>query len=388
MMRILVLGNANAIVVKEYIEYVLASNPENEIILLSDMEESRLKPDYLEFYQKAGVRLEPLRQGSLKLVYRLPGIRSKFGSRIWCRKMIKKYRHFDVAHVHGIDENRGRIALGIRNCSDKLIMTIWGSEFLRADDNARNHYHKFYEKADWITFTSKGVFRKFQEYYGDQYLSRMKVTHVAFGIFDYIDKALAFQTRAEIRGKWKIGTDGCIMVFVAHNGSPAQRHIEITETLRSLPSDVKERITLLYTMTYGAKNPGYMDQLKESANRSGCRYVILTEYLNEEKMAELRTICDILIHAQTTDAYSGSVMETMYAGGIVMNGRWLRYDDIPDCEKRMVEFDSIEEIPEKLTDVVRNIDYYKNRFPDNRKLMRSINGREETTREWRKLLEV
>lgn len=385
-MRILILANADAIVVKEYIEYVLAPNSENEIILLCDMKESEIKPHCLALYKKANVHLEPLRTGILKLVYQLPGVRSRLGSQIWCRRIKKKYGHFDVVHVHGVDVNRAEIAIGLRDNTEKLILTIWGSEFLRSSDKMKEKYRRYYDRADWITFTSEGVCRKFKEYYGGRYQSHMKVTHVAFGIFDYIDHALMSQTRAEIRQHWKIGTDGSIMVFVAHNGSPAQRHIEITRELEHLSEDVKGRITLLYTMTYGVKDPGYLKELKKAAESTGCRYVILTDYLNEEKMAELRTICDILIHAQTTDAYSGSVMETLYAGGIVLNGRWLRYEDIPDCDKRMVEFDTIEEIPEKLTEVVNNIVYYKHRFPDNSKVMRSINGREETTREWLALL--
>lgn len=386
-MRILIVGNANAVVVKEYIEYVLTPDPGNEIILLCEMNQDQIRPDYLELYLKAGVFLEPLKQGILKLVYRIPLIRSKLGSFLWCRNMGKKYEHFDVVHVHGVDVNRGEIAVRLREMTGKLILTIWGSEFLRANEKEKERYKKFYDKADLITFTSAGVCHRFSDYYGEQYRTRMRVTHVAFGIFDHIDKILMSHTRTEIREKWKIGTDGSIIVFVAHNGSPAQQHMEITRELRRLPEDVKERVILLYTMTYAVKSPEYMTELRKTADETGCRYIVLTDYLNEEKMAELRTICDVLIHAQITDAYSGSVMETMYAGGVVLNGRWLRYDDIPECEKRMVEFESLEEIPDRLTDVVRNIVFYKHRYPDNQKLMRSINGRVETTREWQKLLE-
>lgn len=379
-MRILIVGHADTYYVKDYIENVLMTRPGNEIILAQESAFQHVK--YLEYYQAVGVILEPLNQGFLNLVYRIPKVRSKLGSWLWSRKMIRKYGHFDLVHIQAVNVSHGNIALGLRKAADKMIMTIWGSELLRNSPRVLESYRRYYEIADCITFNSWGPYGKFADFYGKEFEPQMCVNHLSFGVLDSIDKALERESREDIRKRWKIGTDGSKIVFVGHNGVEAQQHLKITKALATLPQELKKQIILLYTMTYGVKNEKYLAQVERAAEQTGCRYVILKKFLYKDEVAELRLICDVLIHAQTTDAYAGSIMESLYAGAVVMNASWLRYKDLPDCEHRVVEFASIEEIPEKLAEVIRNYDFYRNRFTDMKEVIYAINGRETTTREW------
>lgn len=383
-MKILVVGDSCSIFIKQYIEYVLLDG-QNEVVLV---QEGGLISDYKEFYKKNGVQVEPLKIKENELIMKIPIIRSILGVRIWCKKIIKKYGAFDLVHVHGLDRSRGNIALGLKKHTKKTAISVWGDEIFRKDPKTLEKYTKYYDIADYITLITNAMKERFLEVYKERYEKKITINKFAIGEFEYIDKAKQLYTREEICREFGIKNSGKRIIFIGHNGREAQRHFELTNALKTLDKKELEQITLLYTMTYGVKNPQYLEDLEKEAKSLGCDYVILKEFLNEEKIAKLRIICDVLLHAQLTDSFSASIQECLYAGSVILNGDWLIYGDLPNAENRLIEYSDFEDMTKKLRMVLSDYETYKEKFKDNQNVLRSISSIETTTKNWKQALNI
>ena len=383
-MRYLIVGDAGSIFIKQYIEYVLIGE-EREIILL---QEGYASLDYLEFYKKNNIRIEPLATKKTKWIMKIPIIRSILGVRIWCKEMRKKYGNFDFLHVHGLNRGRGNIAKYLRKVTDKVAISVWGDELFRKTEKVLKSYRKYYDIADYITLSTKAMQKKFFEVYNEDYKSKISLNKFAIGEFDYIDEAKETYTREEICQEFGVLDSTKKLIYIGHNGRIAQRHFELTKALSALSKEELSKVCLVYTMTYGVKDAQYLTDLKQEASALGAEFVILQEFLNEEKIAKLRVVCDILLHAQLTDAFSASIQESLYAGVIVFNGKWLPYTDLPENIQCMIEYADFEEMIVKLRQVLENYDVYRERFKGNREILRAISSIEVTTRAWKETLDI
>ena len=100
----------------------------------------------------------------------------------------------------------------------------------------------------------------------------------------------------------------------------------------SLPSEC----VLLLPLTYGGgpAKDSYMEKLERYIQQEGFKYEFFTNYLSQDGMFKLMRASNMFIHAQISDADSGSVKEFLLSGSIVLNGAWLSYDDLDRFEPR------------------------------------------------------
>lgn len=376
-LRVLIVGDAGSIFIKEYIEYVLL-NKKCEIVLL---QEGSVCESYRQFYKDNNVILEPLIRKENSLVFKIPKVRSYLGIKIWCNVIAKKYKYFDIVHIHGLNYSRGNIGMWLRKYAKKIFITVWGDEIFKKSSRVLNDYHKYYKLVDHITVSTKAMKDCFIKNYSDIDLDKLSINKFAIGLFDIIDECKVKYTRKELCNEFGIDSEKYI-VLVGHNGREAQRHFEITEQLCLLPEKIKNKIVLVYTMTYGVKNSEYLENLKCEAQKTGCQYVILEDFMNEFVASKLRCISDILLHAQLTDAFSASIQECFYAGTVIINGKWLPYNEIPNYSDSVIEYEHINQLPTVLTDAIENYNIYKKNFEINKQVLRSISSREITTEAW------
>lgn len=382
-MKILVIGDSNSIFIKQYIEYVLLDEGRNQIVLI---EENSTNGDYMKFYSEHGVAVEPRVNEKNRILARIPKIRAGVANRIWCSQIRKKYGRFDLVHIHGLNYSRGNIALYTRGNTEKLAITVWGDEIFRVDDKTAAAYQKYYDVADRITVSTTDMYRKFDTVYGGKYRSVVTMNKFGIGVLDYIDQVKKLYSREQICREYGIRDPDKRTVFVGHNGRAAQRHLEITKSLAALSEAARKNITLVYTMTYGVPGEDYLNSMVAEAQKLGCDFVVLRKYMNEIQTAKLRSICDVMLHAQLTDAFSASICESLYAGAVIFNGSWLQYNDLPDHHRCFVEYDQIEEIPGKLEMLLEDFDVHKSSYAGNTGVIRDICSREATTQKWKQSL--
>ena len=377
----IVLGDCNSIFVKQYIENVLLNK--FQVILL---QEGLVSDDYRSFYQENGVYLEPMWYSGNKWLKQVPYIRSSIGAKLWARHIVKKYGRVNCIHVHGLSRNRCNIAQCLRSCSNKLILTVWGSDLLRRSYKQLKSYKKYYESADRITVGTEQMRQALKKAYGDCFLCKCDIVEFSLGILELITEIRHKAIRKDLCLELGFAHPERINVFIGHNGRDCQRHFELTYAMIHLPKEIKDKINLVYTMTYGVPRQPYLANLKQLAEQSGCEFTFIEGYRSEEEVAKIRLVCDILLHAQPTDAASASFYECMYAGAICLNGSWLPYEHIPDYHYRVIEYDAIPQLTSIVQDIIENFQCYKDKFARNVNCRDNNPTPQETAEKWLKII--
>ena len=377
-----VLGDCNSIFVKQYIQFVLLSR--YEIVLL---QEGYLSEHYRRFYEENGVHIEPMWYSGNAWLKRIPKLRSSLGSKLWAKHIAKKYDKIEAVHVHGLSKNRCNMGLYLNPYSDQLILTVWGSDLLRRSVKQLKDYERYYTAADTITLATDKMVGSFKNAYGNKFDNKCHTIEFALGILEIIDEKRGRISREKLCEKLGMAHLEKLNVYLGHNGRACQHHIELTGAMSKLPQGIKEKINLVYTMTYGVPPAPYLDNLKELAANSGCEYTFIEGYRSEEEVAMIRLACDVLLHAQPTDAASASFFECMYAGAICVNGSWLPYEHIEDYHNRVIEYDDIIQLTGIVQNVVENYAFYKQKFSRNIGFRNGNPTAQETAEKWYKIID-
>ena len=105
--------------------------------------------------------------------------------------------------------------------------------------------------------------------------------------------------------------------------------------------------------------------MKDRLSKSGLEFVVFTDFMDFQDMAEYALISDIMLHVQTTDQLSSTMLEEIYAESIVIAGKWLPYSSLHEMGIYFLDVDEIKDITCLLEDVVMNINEYKQRCRGN-----------------------
>lgn len=125
--------------------------------------------------------------------------------------------------------------------------------------------------------------------------------------------------------------------------------------------------------------------ITDCLERNNADYYIQTSFWNMEQITAFRIATDIFIHAQTTDSLSSAMMEHLYAGGIVMNGKWLKYDVLDKHEVKYLQFDSISDIPVMLDKVLEKIDKIMSAYSGNQNIINEFASWDYWRPQWQAL---
>ena len=143
-----------------------------------------------------------------------------------------------------------------------------------------------------------------------------------------------------------------IAIAVGYNGIREQQHLEVVKSLNELDFGDKKNLHIYIHMGYGASDDLYMKELNDELLKLGCKYTISKKFMDESEIARLRFAMDIFINAQTTDALSASMLEYLYAGCIVLNPEWLKYDFLKENKIYNCIYKDFQDLPQKLQKVL------------------------------------
>lgn len=309
---------------------------------------------YMDFYRKNGIHLIDVPQlvsdvfdGKEKGNYF-----KEWYSHVLLIKAVMKEGPFDLIHMQFVDyEALADVVLLKYLMKTRLVLSYWGSDLLREKEERLLSVQRLVRQADFLTFDNKDLEEEFIRIY--QWADKKKLRTVRFGlpVLDMIDEK---RNKAEdIRKKWGI-PEAKRVVAVGYNGMPQQQHKKILGMIGKTDAEYKKKIILLLQMTYGGTRE-YRNSVVAAANRTGCEYMDIQRFLSDEEVAELRILTDIYINAQTTDAFSGSICENLYADTLLMNAKWLRYQELETYDFKYLEFKNFSEIKELLQTTVEKM---------------------------------
>ena len=279
------------------------------------------------------------------------------------RTILEKIPIYDVMQLLWIEHEWVYFADLIRRKTRKLNLKVGGSDFYRASVAEREYKRTLINYADIITADTECTVNNFKTYYKDSAKDKMDILPYGIEVLEYIDKKRNIDKEI-IRKKFHIPSNKFV-VTCGHNAEKAHQHLRIVEALIKLPDYIKEKIICIFPMTYGGQDIKYEENILTILKENGLQSVILKDYMNFEDMAEYALISDIMIHVQTTDQLSSTMLEEMYAESIVIAGKWLPYKNLHEDGIFFIDVNEISEITEVIDDVVNHIDYYKERCKDN-----------------------
>lgn len=276
------------------------------------------------------------------------------------RRYIQVLNNYDYIHIHYVENYLLRdSSFLLSHIRGKLIISIWGSDFLRRSKFKRKQLSLWLSKADKITIASTEVALIIQNYYSKLNISS-KISVCKFGLrpLEYIITNKNIPKSNLLRDLKLPLSD--IYISIGYNASKKQRHLDIIRNIENNESLIKyrDKITFILLLTY-PENKKYIKEIKNLIANSHFRYVIIDDYLSDEIVAKFRLISDIFIQLQPTDMLSGSMLEYFCSKNIVITGSWLPYRYLEETGVFFCKIDNLFDISNSLYLILDNYHEYR-----------------------------
>lgn len=337
--RMLVIGDADGLWTKRYIEHVpLKAGYEVVVFPIWGC-----KGKYAAFYRENGVTVYS-DEHKLPVIRRIPRVR------MWARilanaKSLRALGPFDVVQNHYLSQRD--LALGwqmAKAFKARWACCFWGSDLLRATPAQLKQMRPYLEKCDWIHADYGGLVEHLEKVYGPELALKGRV--VDFGHVGYacIDQVRAQADKARCKAHFGLEPDSFVL-HVGYSASAAQQQLKVLQQISTLPQEVLDRITVVVQQTYCMDDPAYAQQVRDYVAEMPCKTLVLTEFMDDMQTAWLRLSADLFILAITTDAFCATLSEYLYAGAVVVRGDWLVYQQLIAMGITLPTFHEWQEIP-------------------------------------------
>jgi len=253
---------------------------------------------------------------------------------------------FDIIHIHFANPLLYFFLPLLKLKSRKILVSLYGSDFYKLSPKQYRRQEVIYNASTKITVTNHRISEDFLKCFP---LLRPKIVICRFGlsILHEIDQVEGDSVKAKSILKFPHDK---IILCIGHSANVREQHPEIIAQLRRLPDSLKKRLLAVLPFTYNSFAVLY-NKVDHDMKASGINYVILTKHLSDRDVAALRLSSDIMLNLPISDQMTAAMLETLYAGGVVITGSWLPYDKL-DAEKiSYIKIDRMDELPQKLEDV-------------------------------------
>lgn len=288
-----------------------------------------------------------------------------FESMAELENIIAQLPKYDVAQLLWIENRWVYFQDMIREKFVKLNLCVGGSDFYRASDCNREYKKKLIYSADCVSAETEVTIQNFKNYYGDN----LRVKLVPFGVevLEYINLFSGIPID-EFKSKYNIPLNK-VVVTCGHNANPKHQHLELISLLNQLDNRIKENSVFVFPMTYPIGMDMHINEVRKTLEKSDLTYVILTKFMDFKDMAEYALLSDVMIHVQTTDQLSSTMLEEMYAGSIVIAGEWLPYSSLHEKGMYFIDVNNVEDVINTLIDVINNLEQYREKCKVNKELV-------------------
>lgn len=298
--------------------------------------------------------------------------------------LIKKKAKYNTVFIHFVRPWQALIMRSLKRSSKNVVVALWGSDFYRAREKDFKKYMFIYDLADKIVIGSPMMMEDYKKKYPD-FACKIELCYFGSTPIDLIKKGLRKTILRDENCDILGITSSKINIQIGHNGSRAHQHIKIIKELEAFFDRYRDQIQLIIPLTYGLSED-YKKELKLLCNSLSVDTVLLFNFMSDEEVAHLRTVVDVMVNLQTTDAFSSAMREVLYAGGIVINGSWLPYKFIQDLGVYYEEVASLHQLPLKLHDVLDKLSSKKVLAQNNREIIYKISSWKEVIVNWSNLL--
>lgn len=238
---------------------------------------------------------------------------------------IKNEKQYDIVNIHFPIEEYFFVISKFRKMGKTLLITPWGSDVYRSGKRGRFFLKRVFSNADYVCGTgnrfSKDVRRIFN-------VPSYKFVNLDIGseTIDYIYLHKASIDTLKARTLLGIKREGYV-ITCGYNAHSEQNHLAILDAIYKIKDELPSDATLLFPMTY-PQNRQYIETVKERVKTYSFNSLFFEHFLSIDQLFLMRQATDMFIHVQQTDANAQSVQEYILLGKNVVNGGWLRYDEL------------------------------------------------------------
>lgn len=272
----------------------------------------------------------------------------------------------------------------IRKKCKRLNLGVGGSDLYRARKAEQIYKKQLIDMADIISAQTDATISAFVKRYPS---AAGKIRWVNYGI-----EALECMGQECLLGaqekRRELGIpDDKIVIMCGYNASEAHRHVDLIQALSGMDESIKEKTVLVLPMTYPNGQESYIKEVERHLGSCGICYRILTEYMSLHSMAEIEMMSDVLITVQTTDQLSSTMLETMYAGKVIIAGSWLPYENLWERGIFFVPIDEIVDLTKTVTEVVTNYRSFQGKCMANKEIVYGMSSWTVASKRWRGMWE-
>lgn len=370
-MKFLFVGNHQSVFIKELTSRLKRKCPDYDISLLSLNRQETLQ----EYYLINGINLIFQQNAWPDLFYRIPRIRG-LALTLDIRKALPDGT-FDICNVHYASWNMGLIAGALASCCSRFVVSVWGSDLYGTRGLWQIPQSFLFKNAAAVTATNSKTLEMVNERFA---LEGKWMEVVRFGLAPLDELRKNEWDKADCRRHLGISHDS-LVVTIGYNNNSAQQHIDVLESLMRNRSALPQNLMLLFPMAYGGTDD-YREAVRKNLESTGLKYMILDRFMSDEEVAILRRASDFMIQVQTTDQFSGSMQEYLFAENIVITGDWLPYDVIDERGGFMLRVAAVEEVGEKLEYAINNMDVLQERCKVNPGIIWELSSWEKNIDAW------
>lgn len=326
-MRVLVMGS-DGNYGKEFVEYCLLPHKDEIYRLIFGK-----NLVFANFYRKNRVHV-------------VTPAKEAFGVRKYYRYLKAAWRlrkeKFDLIFICYVDPVGLLLNFLIKTEKTKSIACFWGDDVNSVPRKTVLIEKLLFPRVDVFNFYTKTLRKTFFDKFGRSY--RQQKTQIRYGLslLPVMDSVLA--SGENVRDSLGLPREK-VLVAVGYNNVPEQQHLRVLEQISKLPIYVQERLHIILGMTYGYGDVSYVQEVRQACNRLVCTYTMYQERLDEREKARLTLAIDIFIHAQVMDCFSGTILEHLYAGALLINPAWIFYDALKEKNVFYLEYGAFDELP-------------------------------------------
>ena len=309
--------------------------------------------------------------------------RNRLFSYIYKSRLILKFiksnqGRFDICHIHYILSKYIFMTNRMKTFARKLVVSIYGSDFYRRNTLFKKLQGNLLKAADAIIVLHEGTKNDIEAYYGLDFREKIKILRFGLRPLEYIDR-LSGEDIETSKEALNIPSSS-IVVTCGYAAFPEQQQLKIIEIVEKIIDEIPSSTFFLFPLTYGEEN--FKGQVLHRLKQSKLSYKIFQDRMSEIDVARLRRVTDILINVQDTDQLSGSMLEHMYAGSLVITGKWLPYEILSDRGMAFSSIDTFEDLLLGLKDGLSTLPEFQKNVLKNKTVVSDLSRWDKNIVHW------
>lgn len=294
------------------------------------------------------------------------------------KTILKLADNYNIIDIHFFSPYYDKIIKKLKERGKKVKITVWGSDFYRVSKTRHEEQRKIYHIIDLIQIETSQIAEDFLKVF-PEFEEKIRIAHFGLTQFEIMDEQLKKGSPDLYRKELKIPEDR-IVITCGTNRSEGQQHLKIIESIERLSPEIKERLFLVFPLTYGG-DKFYFKMIIKKINASGIPHKIISSFLPVNDLVKMILLSDILITIQVTDALSCTIQEYLYGGSIIITGDWLPYGILKDHGIFFLTT-SLDKLSETLSETIQNFETLKKSCAGNKDKLTSLSSWNEAIKEW------